>query len=100
MGILLEKTDRLNTSIENLRSQRAGQLAGPQSFGLAKLVGTGQDSVRIDFRVPLARVIGSVRCFGLLALSLVFLRGRQTSPGPRGFDGLMPGVRLGWALMR
>jgi hypothetical protein len=70
VGILLEKTDRLNTSIENLRSQRAGQLAGPQSFGLAKLVGTGQDSVRIDFRVPLALVIGSVRCFGLLALSL------------------------------
>lgn len=66
--LLREKIDKLNKSIEALRSQGAGQLSDPQSFGLAKLIGTGQDSVRVGLSVLLALVIESVCCFGLLIL--------------------------------
>jgi hypothetical protein len=67
-GVLREKIDKLNKSIEALRSQGAGQVADPQSFGLAKLIGTGQDNVRVGLSVLLALVIESVCCFGLLVL--------------------------------
>jgi hypothetical protein len=67
-GVLREKIDKLNKSIETLRSQGGGQLADPQSFGLAKLIGWGQDSVRIGLSVLLALVIESVCCFGFLVL--------------------------------
>ena len=67
-AVLREKIDKLNKSIEPLRSQGAGQLADPQSFGLAKLIGTSQDGVRIGLSVLLALVIESVCCFGLLVL--------------------------------
>jgi hypothetical protein len=53
-GVLREKIDKLNKSIEALRSQGAGQVADPQSFGLAKLIGTGQDNVRVGLSVLLA----------------------------------------------
>jgi hypothetical protein len=52
-----------------------GKLADPQSFGLAKLIGTGQDSVRVGLSVLLALVIESVCCFGLLVIA-----GGHTSP--------------------
>jgi hypothetical protein len=67
-AVLREKIDKLNKSIETLRSQGAGQLADLQSFGLAKLIGAGQDSVRVGLSVLLALVIESVCCFGLLVL--------------------------------
>jgi hypothetical protein len=65
-AVLREKIDKLNKSIETLRSQGAAQLADPQSFGLAKLIGTGQDSVRIGLSVLLALVIESVCCLACL----------------------------------
>jgi hypothetical protein len=65
---LREKIDRLNKSIEGFRSQGAGQLTDPQSFGLATILRTGQDAVRIGLSVLLALVIESVCCFGLLVL--------------------------------
>ena len=49
--VLRENIEKLNKSIEALRSQGAGQVVDPQSFGLAKLIGTGQDSVRIGLSV-------------------------------------------------
>jgi hypothetical protein len=67
-AVLREKIDKLNKTIETLRSQGAGQLADPQSFGLAKLIATGQDSVRVGLSVLLALVIESVCCFGLPVL--------------------------------
>jgi len=44
--VLREKLDKLNKSIEALRGQGAGQVADPQSYGLAKLIGTGQRACR------------------------------------------------------
>lgn len=67
-AVLREKIEKLNKSIEALRSQGAGQLADPQSFGLATILGTGQDTIRIALSVLLALVIESVCCFGLLVL--------------------------------
>lgn len=67
--VLREKLDKLNKSIEALRGQGAGQVADPQSYGLAKLIGTGQDSVRVGLSVLLALVIESVCCFGLLVVA-------------------------------
>ena len=66
--MLTGKIERLHKSIETLRSQGEGQLSDPQSFGLAMLLGTGQDVVRVGFSILLALVIESVCCFGLLVL--------------------------------
>jgi hypothetical protein len=68
-AVLHQKIDRLNASIEQLRKQGAGQLADPQSFGLAQVVRQDQDTVRVGLSILLALVVESVSCFGLLVMA-------------------------------
>jgi hypothetical protein len=65
---LEQKIEGLNTSIDKLRQQGAGQLADPQSFGLALVFRVEQDVVRTGLSILLALVIESVCCFGLLVI--------------------------------
>ena len=68
-GVLREKIDRLNKSIENLRKQGAGQVADAQSAGFARMFQVEQDAARTGLSVLLALVIESVCCFGLLVIA-------------------------------
>jgi hypothetical protein len=67
-AVLVEKIEKLNSSIDHLRKQGAGQIADPQSFGFALLFGVEQDLVRIGLSVLLGLVIKSVCCFGPLVI--------------------------------
>jgi hypothetical protein len=65
---LERKIEGLNTSIDKLRQRGAGQIADPQSFGLALVFRVEQDVVRTGLSILLALVIESVCCFGLLVI--------------------------------
>jgi hypothetical protein len=66
--VLREKIERLNLSVENLRAQGAGQVADPQSLGLATIFRVRQEAVWVGLSILLALVIESVCCFGLLVI--------------------------------
>jgi hypothetical protein len=68
-GVLREKIERLNKSIEKLRKQGAGQVADAQSAGFARIFQVEQDVVRTGLSVLLALVIESVCCFGLVVIA-------------------------------
>ena len=65
---LEQKIEVLSTSIDKLRQQGAGQIADPQSYGLALVFRVEQDVVRTGLSILLALVIESVCCFGLLVI--------------------------------
>jgi hypothetical protein len=67
-AVLREKVEKLNTTIETLRSQGAGQIADPQSLVLAMIFRVEQDLVRVGLAILLALAIESVCCFGLLVI--------------------------------
>ena len=68
-GVLREKIDRLNKSIEKLRKQGAGQVADAQSAGFARMFQVERDVAQTGLSVLLALVIESVCCFGLLVIA-------------------------------
>ena len=68
-GVLREKIERLNKSIEKLRKQGAGHVGDAQSAGFARMFQVEQDVARTGLSVLLALVIESVCCFGLLVIA-------------------------------
>lgn len=73
--VIAEEGARLRTMIEDLgtaiaalRTGGAGQIADPQSSGLAGLFGVEQDTVRLGLSVLLSLVVEAVSCFGLLVI--------------------------------
>jgi len=76
-GMLREKIESLNKSIEFLRAQGAGQIADPQIHGFEVLLRSQQDTVRIGLSILLALVIEGVCCLGLLVMAGGRLGGRS-----------------------
>jgi hypothetical protein len=68
-GVLREKIERLNKSIEKLRKQGAGQVTDAQSAGFARMFQVERDVAQTGLSVLLALVIESVCCFGLLVIA-------------------------------